>query len=658
MSRNLLAVAFLLFLSYFPIRGGGDLFSAIRADDVKSVEALLKNGADPNGRNLTGATPLMQAALHASPAMLKLLIERGADPNGANPFGATALMWAAGDAAKVRLLLDAEAKVNAKAASGRTALIIAATFPGNSEALRLLLSKGANPKQLDQSGEGPLTGAAGAADPEMLKLLLAHGATLAERGQRGSFRDMSPLMRAAGANCVECGRILLDQGDDANAISADVQVVKAGLQQIGKMTPLLIAASFGSPEMVQALLDKGASLEARDARGLSALMLAATNEAQNPEVVRILLARGARPDHHSKDGETALSWARKYGQDTEIARLMSERGGTPGDALRYTAPPAEAKSRKAREAVEKSIALLQESNAVFFRKSGCVGCHHQMLSGILAAAAQERGLPVNGKLAGEQLRLAVTVTAPARESHLQRVGMGGAPMTSALFLVALAAQNHAPDALTDAMVHDILGLQRLGGFWETAMVQRPPLQYSPFTETAYSVRAVTAYASPGRKAEIARRVARTVDWFRTAKPPFHEDRVMQLLGLHWAGESLASVAKLAKGLLADQLPDGSWAQRPDFPGDAYATGQALYALHVAAGLPVSDPAYQRGVQFLLRTQYPDGSWWVRSRAVGFQPYFESAFPHGHDQWISAAATSWAALALAMTVEPPRVSAGR
>jgi hypothetical protein len=208
------------------------------------------------------------------------------------------------------------------------------------------------------------------------------------------------------------------------------------------------------------------------------------------------------------------------------------------------------------------------------------------------------------------------------------------------------------------MVHDILGMQRLDGSWETSMAQRPPMQYSRFSETAYAVRAVRAYASPGRKADVAHRVARATDWLRTAKPAYHEDRVMQLLGLHWAGETPASVRGIAKGMTADQRADGSWAQRPGFAGDAYATGEALYALHVAAGLPVSDPVYQRGVEFLLRTQYPDGSWWVRSRAVKFQPYFESAFPHGHDQWISAAATSWAALALTMAAEPPKASARR
>ena len=60
----------------------------------------------------------------------------------------------------------------------------------------------------------------------------------------------------------------------------------------------------------------------------------------------------------------------------------------------------------------------------------------------------------------------------------------------------------------------------------------------------------------------------------------------------------------------------------------------------------SDPAVRRGVEFLLRTQLQDGSWYVKSRAVPIQAYFESGFPHGADQWISAAGTAWAVRALA------------
>jgi hypothetical protein len=79
--------------------------------------------------------------------------------------------------------------------------------------------------------------------------------------------------------------------------------------------------------------------------------------------------------------------------------------------------------------------------------------------------------------------------------------------------------------------------------------------------------------------------------------------------------------------------------------DAYAAGQALYALQVG-GVPVAGDAYRRGVAYLLRTQLEDGTWFVRSRAFGFQPYFESGFAHGRDQFISASATAWAAIALA------------
>jgi hypothetical protein len=80
--------------------------------------------------------------------------------------------------------------------------------------------------------------------------------------------------------------------------------------------------------------------------------------------------------------------------------------------------------------------------------------------------------------------------------------------------------------------------------------------------------------------------------------------------------------------------------------DAYATGEALVALHESGAVRQGDPAVRRGVEFLLRTQLEDGSWLVRSRAVPIQAYFESGFPHGADQWISAAATAWAVHALA------------
>jgi hypothetical protein len=114
---------------------------------------------------------------------------------------------------------------------------------------------------------------------------------------------------------------------------------------------------------------------------------------------------------------------------------------------------------------------------------------------------------------------------------------------------------------------------------------------------------------------------------------------------------------LAKAILAQQQPDGGWAQREGMTSDAFATGQSLYTLAIA-GVRPSDTMFQNGVRFLLKTQATDGSWHVVSRAPKFQIYFESGFPYGGDQWISQWATGWAAMALAQAVEGPTNRAAR
>ncbi len=189
--------------------------------------------------------------------------------------------------------------------------------------------------------------------------------------------------------------------------------------------------------------------------------------------------------------------------------------------------------------------------------------------------------------------------------------------------------------------------------WHTSS-NRPPSEASDFTTSYVSLRALKSFGPPEQETQIRTRLDRTRDWLRSTAAHDTEDRVFRLLGLHLTGSDSPTLASAVTDLKDHQNADGGWSQIPGRPSDAYATGSALVALHLAGSLPTHDPSYLRGLAFLLSDQLPDGTWHVRSRSKPFQPYFESGFPHGPDQFLSIAASSWAtaALALACPEAPP------
>ena len=95
-----------------------------------------------------------------------------------------------------------------------------------------------------------------------------------------------------------------------------------------------------------------------------------------------------------------------------------------------------------------------------------------------------------------------------------------------------------------------------------------------------------------------------------------------------------------------QNADGGWAQLPTLKSDAYATGQALYALYESGMVKPEDALYQQGISYLLKTQQQTGAWFVATRSFPIQPFVNSDFPpYDNNQHISAAASNWAVMAL-------------
>jgi hypothetical protein len=167
------------------------------------------------------------------------------------------------------------------------------------------------------------------------------------------------------------------------------------------------------------------------------------------------------------------------------------------------------------------------------------------------------------------------------------------------------------------------------------------------------LRAIKLYPIPGRREEFETRVARAKRWLLSAAPYSTEERSMQLNGLADAGASATERAASVRALKATQNADGSWSQLPGMPAEAYATGEALYALHVSGDVPVNDSVYQRGIQWLLKNQLSDGTWFVPALAVPVQPHTFESFPHGWHQFASEAGSSWATLALLYTLPDKR-----
>jgi hypothetical protein len=295
-------------------------------------------------------------------------------------------------------------------------------------------------------------------------------------------------------------------------------------------------------------------------------------------------------------------------------------------------------------AATRALALLEKSTAEYLRHRSCFSCHHQALPVLALAEARKRGLAVDEKNWKAQLQHTLKHLQRGRESYRKGRGQGGRADTAGYALWTLEAGEHQPDKTTGAVTHFLLAWSKDQGYWRPSG-NRPPSEASRFTTTYLAVRAIHVFGTKEQQEEIATRNKKALAWLRETKPRDTEDRVFQLRALHYLGAPHDQTQPLAKELLEAQRDDGGWAQKGDMDSDAYATGTVLVALLQTGHLKVDDPVYQRGLQFLIRTQKPDGSWHVKSRSKPFQTYFESGFPHGKDQFISITASSWATLAL-------------
>jgi ankyrin repeat protein len=277
--------------------GTTPLHWAVRADDAKTVDKLLRDGADAKAADRYGVTPLYLAAVNGNAAIIRRLLDAGADPNTKDPAGETALMTAArtGIPDAVKALLDRGAVVNAA--------------DPEFEQTALMLAVREN-------------------HPAAVKLLIEHGAELNAHTRIGPVPAFRPPCKGTG-----CG----SEGVGINRGGLPDRGIRAAIN--GGFTSLLYAARDGRPEAARLLVEVHADANLADPNGISPLLMAILNN--HLDVARFLLDHGANIEAADFWGRTPL-WAAvdlrnmdlDHGNDAGIDRaplidfikLLVERG--------------------------------------------------------------------------------------------------------------------------------------------------------------------------------------------------------------------------------------------------------------------------------------------------------------------------------------------
>ena len=603
--------------------------------------SLLLIGATTLPSHAQPAPPKRNPELHLAIGQgnrdaVKALLAHGADPNACNTIGMSALMIAAGtgDLEIVKALIAAGAELNPNTPFG-TPLTFAA-YQSKPEIMHLLLEKGANISSGRPDHISPLMLAARAGEPEVIRELLAKKADLTTTDSHGS----TALSYAARAGKLEAARTLLAAG------------AKVEVADLDGWTPLMHAAVNGHAEMATLLLAKGANPRAKDKQGRTALLLAAAY-GDHATVTRALLARGAEVEAKDAKGRTALALAERRGY-AETAKALREKGAR-------AVLPVSTPGRTPRQAAEASLRQVEHGMQIFAKRTGCISCHHEGIARMTTGFARSRGFSINAAFSQQREKRVMgsfeemkplldrALENPAEIANVPIVDVGDLASTNGTLMLGLA-ENQAP--ATEALGAAAMVLARTqtpDGDWRFGLM-REPVQSSFFTMTAMAVRGIRAYAPKQHAAEAEQRVARAKQWLLTAPTKSTEDQVFRLLGLKWASATPEERRKALNELRSGQRPDGGWAQTNGTPSDAYATGSALFALAQGGDLPVTDPVYQRGVRFLLRTQEDDGTWYVYKRAIPGNNYFDTEFPYGQSQYVSHAAACWATMALILASE--------
>ena len=269
-------------------------------------------------------------------------------------------------------------------------------------------------------------------------------------------------------------------------------------------------------------------------------------------------------------------------------------------------------------AIDRGLAFLVKDALAWRTEYKCASCHHAGLVVWSMREAKQRGITVDEPVLAELTKW-IAESGDGKTGVERPAGVPKALNTKAVyFALALGADSHPDDASREGMkvlLKTVEEDQTENGSWASWPETRPPIfGNSDDTMTTLATLAVLPAALAGDDTARAAR-DRGVQWLAATKTNDDPQSIALRLVL-WKrlGRPAEELVPLVQRIKERQNADGGWSQTKGMASDAWATGQALYAL-AHAGVQPGEPTFERARSFLVKTQREDGSWPMTSRPI-------------------------------------------
>ena len=275
---------------------GSALQAAAHRGHRSISQLLVEYGADINYTSGYCGTALQAAATGGYVDLVQILIEYRADINSlSGPYG-TALIAAAhrGHRDVVLMLVENGADIEAQDSERRFTALYAAAASGHCDVVRLLLDSGADINKKIGGYGGALGAAVHGEYDDVVEVLVRYGADINLEDISGSDIIQALLHTAAERAYDDVIRLLVHR--DSKVVNMKD---KQGIPLLTKVV------KRKNTRMVQFLLENGASTEAADANGNTALSAAVQDSHDNP-IVRLLFDSRAQISSRDRLGRTTL----------------------------------------------------------------------------------------------------------------------------------------------------------------------------------------------------------------------------------------------------------------------------------------------------------------------------------------------------------------